>query len=363
MPPVPHMFEIETLAQLREHAPAISAVMGSHGFCLMRGLPNDGDTIVAVAEHFGDIQRHIRADSRGVCGDAPMDCSWQKYVTEYRGVGAEEFLPHTDGSFVDGLLVEGDTAKRVTPPRLLLVQVAQRAESGGDNMVSDGGEILRYLAREELEVARILLRPGCITISRDDQMALEAAVFEPTRNGTLKMRFRYDNTVYAPSWARDALIRFHELTLDARFSTEVATDQGDIMVFDNWRVLHGRRIFSDAAGGKTKRRFRRVWISDDDTEVQMNMADEAHSNRSQEPYLAYATIKSPVPADRKISFTCGISQLSIVVALQPKESSSRSDQSPWRKTSEAARENCGLVSGPCAPPARGTAQAQEARGV
>ena len=361
MPPVPHMFEIATLAQLPEQAPAISEIMASHGFCLIRGLPNDGDTIVAVAEHFGDIQRHIRADSRGVCGDAPMDLSWKKYVSEYRGVSGEEFFPHTDGSFVDGLLVEGGTAKRITPPRMLLVQVAQRAENGGDNMVSDGGEILRYLVRKDPETARILLRPGCITISRDDQMALEAAVFEPTHHGTLKMRFRYDNTVYAPSWARDALIRFHQLTLDSRFSTEVATEQGDIMVFDNWRVLHGRKVFSDDAGGKTKRNFRRVWISDDDTEVQMNMADEAHQNRSQEPYLPYATIKSPIPADQKISFLCGIPQVSVLVAIQSEAEHSRANQSPWRKTSEPASENCGVVPSASTASACGNPQAYEAR--
>lgn len=309
----PYIVELSSLAGLPDRTPAVAEIMKDYGFCIFRGLPNDGDTILAVAQRFGNIQRHIRDDARGVCGDAPADLSWQKYISEYRGVSTDEFLPHTDGSFVDGMLVEGTTAKRITPPRMLLVQVAQRAESGGDNMVSDGGGILEYLAREEPEIARALLRPGCITISRDDQMALQAAVFEPTQNGALKMRFRYDETVYAPSWACDALTRFKQLTLDPRFSTEVDADLGDIMVFDNWRVLHGRKSFSNAPGAK--RKFRRVWISDDEAEVLLNLVARAHINRSQEVYLPYATIASPVPADQRVGYSCGIARTPALAAI------------------------------------------------
>ena len=305
MSQLPRIVELSTLAGLPDQSPVLSEIMGAHGVCVVRGLPNDGDSLLALGQHFGDVQRHIRDDGRGVCGDAPLDVSWRKYISEYRGVSTDEFLPHTDGSFVDGMLVDGDTARRITPPRMLLVQVARRAESGGDNMVSDGGGILEHLAREEPEIARVLLRPGCITISRDDQMALQAAVFERARNGTLKMRFRYDETVYAPSWARDAVVRFHRLTLDPRFNVEIDTEQGDILVLDNWRVLHGRKSFSDHPD-KSQRKFRRIWISDDDTEVLLNVSDRAHLNRSQEPYLPYTTIPSPVPAERRISFPCGI---------------------------------------------------------
>ena len=297
--------ELPTLAGLADQARPLSEVMAARGFCVVRGLPNDGNTILGLAQHFGDVQRHIRDDGRGVVGDAPLDVSWRDYISEYRGVSTDEFLPHTDGSFVDGMLVEGATARRITPPRMLLVQVAQRAENGGDNMVADGGLILEHLAKEEPEIARVLLRPGCITISRDDQMALKAAVFERAGSGTLKMRFRFDETVYAPSWARDAVVRFHHLTLDSRFNLEIDTEQGDILVLDNWRVLHGRKSFSDQSD-KSHRKFRRVWISDDDTEVLLNLGDRAHINRSQEPYVPYATIPSPVPALRRISFPCGI---------------------------------------------------------
>ncbi len=305
MSQTPHIIGLPDLASLPDHAPAIAEIMERQGFCVVRGLPNDGDSIHALAQHFGDVQRHIRADGRGVVGDEPLDLSWKNYLAEYNGVSSEEFMPHTDGSFVDGMLVEGDRAKRITAPRLLLLQIARRAERGGDNLVADGGAILDHLARAEPDMAKTLLRPGCITISRDDQMALEAAVFEPGAHGRLKMRFRYDDKVYTPSWSREAVTRFHRLTLDPRFSQEISADEGDILVLDNWRVLHGRTVFRDASPDRP-RKFRRVWISDEDTEILENMADQPHPNRSQEVYRPYTTIPSPVPAERMIRFPCGI---------------------------------------------------------
>ena len=316
IPQHPYIIELPTLDALAGRSRAIGATMGGRGFCIIRGLPNDGDTILALARHFGDIQRHIRADSRGVVGDTPQDVSWRNYLPEYHGVSAEEFAPHTDGSFVDGMLVEGDKVRRITSPRLLLLQIAQRAEQGGDNTVADGGAILDYLTSEEPEAARLLATSGCITISRDDQMALAGAVFERVRRGVLKIRFRYDDKVYTPSWARDAVTRFHHLTLDPRFSNEISADQGDIIVLDNWRVLHGRKMFKDNST-ESRRNFRRLWISDDDTEDLVNLVDRPHLNRSQEVYRHYATIPSPVPVGQRIRFPCGI-------ALSPQRAASLS---------------------------------------
>ncbi len=298
------IIDLATPADALDRGQVIREAMIAEGFCVIRGLPNDGDALLALAQRFGDVQRHIRADDRGVVGDTPADLSWRSYITEYNGVNTEEFDPHTDGSFVDGLLVEAGQAKRIVPPRLLLLQIAQRAEQGGDNMIVDGGKILAYLAEAEPDLIGVLCRPGCLAISRDDQMALEAAVFQPWRRGALKMRFRYDDKVYTPSWARSAVTRFHQLTLDPRFCQDVNGEQGDILVIDNGRMLHGRKKFIDQSA--SRRKFRRIWIRDDDAGELFNVDDRPHVNRSQDIYRPYASIPSPLPKEEMIGFPCGI---------------------------------------------------------
>ena len=57
-----------------------------------------------------------------------------------------------------------------------------------------------------------------------------------------------------------ALRRFHQLADDARFELTFRLCPGDIMCFDNRRILHGRKAFS----GSGKRHLQGIYIDRDE---------------------------------------------------------------------------------------------------
>ena len=290
-----------------EQAWAMQASIKAHGYCIVKGLPNTAESVLRLGQHMGNIQGHVRADANGVVGGGPpVDTSWKSQRKEFEDVGSEdEFFAHTDGSYLNGLYVdESGMANPIVPPRLLLLQIAQQAGKGGENFIVDGKKILQYLLEHEPQTAKMLFHPHCITISRDDVIAARVPVFEKANDGRIKIRFRFDNKVYAPEWSLPAVRRFHELANDPRFKKELKAETDDIIVIDNLAALHGRNAFEN--GESYERKFRRVYINDDDVQAVFNVAADAHCNRSQAPYAAYISRPSPVPPEQRLPIDCGI---------------------------------------------------------
>ena len=71
------------------------------------------------------------------------------------------------------------------------------------------------------------------------------------------IRDRPDNEV---AGAYAALRLFHQLADDARFELTFRLGHGDIMCFDNSRILHGRKAFS----GSGKRHLQGIYIDRDE---------------------------------------------------------------------------------------------------
>ena len=52
---------------------------------------------------------------------------WENYRSEYHGVSSEEFLPHTDGFYLQGLVRHNGEYIRLLPPQMLVLQCWQPA--------------------------------------------------------------------------------------------------------------------------------------------------------------------------------------------------------------------------------------------
>jgi alpha-ketoglutarate-dependent taurine dioxygenase len=277
---------------------AIADRVATDGYAVIEAWDAESTTLKEVSEAFGRVQTHIRADANGLVGISPdtiVNREWEKFRSEYHGVSTEEFLPHTDGSYLHGLVHQGDKYIELLPPKMLLLQCWQSAESGGANLLIDGQLVYQDLARTNPSDAKILSTKGCVTYCRDDQIAFDCAVFQPLPDGTMMLRFRYDATAYVADWAVEA---FHALQRNyfgnARYQSRLSLTPGQILVVDNYRMLHGRDAFSSSQTGKV-RSMRRVWLAYDRLGVLCNAVGEHREKRALQRFKAY-DILPPAPS-------------------------------------------------------------------
>ena len=281
--------------------------IANFGFAIIDAWDSEGATLLEVAQRFGRIQMHIRAGASGLCdiSTATDNREWQNYRSEYAGVTSEEFLPHTDGSFIHGLARRDDGSYiQLLPPKMLMLQCAQSAESGGGNILIDGLEVYDALSQKNRRCLDILSTKGCVTYCRDDQIALDRAVFEELSDGTVMLRFRYDFAAYVAGWALEAFQALQrEYFANPKYQRRLGLRSGQILAIDNARMLHGRQAFSS---GTAKRRCRRVWLAHDRLPILHNAANEERNPRALWPYRAYDILPAAALYDAAVSKPVGI---------------------------------------------------------
>jgi len=271
----------------------ISNHVAARGYAVIEAWDAELATLKDVCEHFGSVQTHIRADANGLVGistETMVNRDWEKYRSEYSGITSAEFLPHTDGSYLHGLVRRDDEYFLLLPPKMLVLQCWQSAIAGGASVLIDVQRVHDDLVRENPEHLRILSTKGCVTYCRDDQIAIDRAVFEELQDGTIMLRFRYDSTAYVAAWAAEA---FHSLQRDyfanPKYRTQRSLTKGQIIVIDNYRMLHGRESFSNGNAGQ-ERKLRRVWLAHDRLPVLRNAAEQHRDRRALRRYAAYEVL-------------------------------------------------------------------------
>jgi len=303
------MFHCPDRMRLNASHREITDHIATHGYAVIEAWDAEAETLSEVAERFGRVQSHIRADASGRVGIAVetiVNRDWEAYRSEYHGVSSGEFLPHTDGSYLHGLVSRDDNYIELLPPKMLLLQCWQAASAGGANMLIDGARVLADLTRERPEHARILSTRGCVTYCRDDQIALDCAVFQDLGDGTTMLRFRYDATAFVADWAEEM---FHALQRDyfgnPAYQARMALAPGQILVIDNYRMLHGRDSFTNVPGSK-QRAMRRVWLAHDRLQVLHNALGEHPQKRALQRFQAYDILQPSAAYAASVAASVGI---------------------------------------------------------
>jgi alpha-ketoglutarate-dependent taurine dioxygenase len=288
-------FHCPTRERFLERHPEITNHVAVHGYAVIDAWDTECETLKEVAESFGNVQTHIRADANGLVGistETVVNRDWENYRSEYTGVSTSEFLPHTDGSYLHGLVRKEGRYIQLLPPKMLVLQCWQSASTGGASVLIDVQRVHTDLAKANPEHVRILSTKGCVTYCRDDQMALDRAVFEHLDDGTIMLRFRYDSTAYVADWAVEA---FHSLQRDyfmnPKYQIRFTLAKGQIIAIDNYRMLHGRDSFSNGNPGQ-ERKLRRVWLAYDSLPVLRNAADEHRERRALKRFECYDILPS-----------------------------------------------------------------------
>lgn len=286
-------------AQVTNSRCEIKQLLEEKGFCILTLWDNKIESFLCVANMLGRIQRHVRSKGDGSVDILPSDNSyavsseesesWMQHRDQYLGTTNKKMSPHTDGSYLHGLKIEDGLCVVVGPPKFILLQCVRPASKGEGNILIDSREIFRELVHREPGLARILMTPGCISFCRDDQIALERAVYEAHPSGRYRIRFRFDFTTYAPEWAIPSLERFvSKYYSNPIYRTYISLRENQILVLDNFRMLHGRPSFPPVNGHGSRRFLRRLWISDDRSEELRNVAGETTMARAFERWKFYA---------------------------------------------------------------------------
>jgi alpha-ketoglutarate-dependent taurine dioxygenase len=173
-------------------------------------------------------------------------------VFDVRSVPQAENLAYTDL----GLGLHTDNPYREPVPGFQVLHALRTAADGGASLFGDGFAIAEYLRATSADAFALLTRTPVPFLyrSRDAELYAERPLIQLSCAGEVSA-VHYNNRSIAPlrlaageaSLFYSAYRRFAVLLREPRFQLRFRLRDGDLVVFDNQRILHGRTAFSSAS--------------------------------------------------------------------------------------------------------------------
>lgn len=150
---------------------------------------------------------------------------------EYANTVCGDLQLHTDGTF------------QTTPPAVMLMYSETPSPTGGLSTLASGDALYAYLRDTAPEALPGLARPDAFRIRRDAREAAQA-VFS-RHGGRLRLAFRHaeDLPMEVHPEARRGCDLIRGWLSDPANSIAFRLEAGQILIFDNTRILHGRTAF------------------------------------------------------------------------------------------------------------------------
>lgn len=201
------------------------------GFAVLRRTPNVLQSVADLAKQIGYVRETI------------FGGLWEFEANQARADSAytpKNLRPHTDATY-----------SHDAPGLQILLCLEYRAE-GGDSVLVDGLEIGRRLAADRPDDYATLGRiavPGQY-IGDGAHLMAERPVFRHDRNGRI-LQVSFNNYDRAPFRLPEAemaafyraIAAFDRLANAEDMQWQRGLRSGDLLIFDNWRLLHGRTAF------------------------------------------------------------------------------------------------------------------------
>ena len=204
------------------------------GIALLRGVPAESEAVFRVADLFG----YVRETNYGKLFDV-------------RSVADPTNLAFTS----QGLMVHTDNPYRNPVPGLQLLHCLQSDAEGGMSVFVDGFKAADRLRQEHAGAFEILSSVWVPFRFYDGEADLQSRTpIICVDDGGTPTAIRYNNRSVAPidpgpdvEAFYDAYRKFSALLQDPAGEVTVQLGPGDCIVFDNERVLHGRKAFKQAS--------------------------------------------------------------------------------------------------------------------
>ncbi|NWN82143.1 MAG: TauD/TfdA family dioxygenase [Halomonas sp.] len=220
------------------------------GFAVVSGVPAQTDGMQSLIDRIGPLRR----TNWGGIADVKSVANAYDLTMTQRGLE-----PHTDNPYRDPI------------PGYIWLHCLTNAADGGDSTLADGFMAARLLRERDPEAYATLTRvtPGFRYHDADTHLESEGPLIELNSHGH-PVRVRYSNRTeqvpalppeeleayYAARQAFYRLITGEELTLHLKL------DPGQMLIMDNYRLLHGRSAFQLAGG---VRHMRQGYVDRDST--------------------------------------------------------------------------------------------------
>ncbi|WP_192035623.1 TauD/TfdA family dioxygenase [Halomonas sp. YLGW01] len=239
-------------AAIDDDAALLEMLEGLHrdGFVVVSGVPAEEDGMQSLMERVGPLRR----TNWGGIADVKSVANAYDLTMTQRGLE-----PHTDNPYRDPI------------PGYIWLHCLTNAADGGDSTLADGYRAAQLLRERDPAAFDCLTRVSPAFRYRDETTWLESEgpLIELDSQGRI-FRVRYSNRTervealpaeelaqyYAARQAFYQLITSDELTLNLKL------DPGQMLIMDNYRLLHGRRAF-ELGGGV--RHLRQGYVDRDST--------------------------------------------------------------------------------------------------
>ena len=229
-------------------------LVARYGFCIVTGTPNDAGSTQALAERVGYVRETIFG------GFWEFTADLKKADTAYTNL---ELRPHTDGTYSHDA------------PGLQMLHCLEFDGEGGESTMVDGFRIADELRRRSPEQFALLASVAIPGQYIGDGSHLMAArpVFRHDHTGEL-VQVSFNNADRAPFLlphdemlaVYEALQAFDLIANDLAFQWRHVLRPGEALLFDNWRVLHGRTAYSGF------RRLCGAYLNHEDFESRLRLA-------------------------------------------------------------------------------------------
>jgi alpha-ketoglutarate-dependent taurine dioxygenase len=212
-----------------------------YGFAIIQGWDTSDESFKEMAQFFGHLQDHPKADDFGVVKMRNEHPNKPNNAHErFTGYVGGDFLPHTDGAYLDGYGVVNNKVVKLNPPQFLILQCIQPAEQGGASFIVDTQEIFHQLWHEEPEHMKVVTQAKAVNFCLGDIFSTYCPIFEQISNENWRVRLRSD-IMYIEPWAYDSVKHIvQNYLLNPKFRKLHRLTEGQILITDNHRVLHGR---------------------------------------------------------------------------------------------------------------------------
>ena len=212
-----------------------------HGVGLLKGLPADPAIMPAIPEMIGPVR--------------PSNFGKVFEVSNRPDANSNAYT-------AIALAVHSDLSTREYIPGLQFLFCVINETTGGNSILADGFSVAEQLKSESTEFYEVLstvpIPSG--TKDKDSDYRYTAPVLEHDRMGKLStLRYTYwlrspmsgDFDTITAFYA--AFRRFQEIANDPANQISFRLNPGDMMAFDNRRILHGRAAFDSSSGNRLLR--------------------------------------------------------------------------------------------------------------
>ncbi len=217
----------------------------SLGFCVITNCETKLQTIEIIANKIGYVRQSI------------FGGLWEFESNEDMADSAytqEELRPHTDSTYSNDA------------PGLQLLLCCDYKADGGESIMVDGYNIAETMKNNNQDLFEVLSKIDVPGKYVGDGVILQAKrpIFRLDNNELVQVSFNnYDRTEFridekATNKFYKAIKKFDELANSDQFQWRYILKPGELLIFNNWRILHGRGSF------KGKRKMAGCYINMED---------------------------------------------------------------------------------------------------